>query len=319
MISQTDSVRQFYREFPYPSYGEQLKRRSIDIYRRYCEKPGRYLEAGCGTGHVLIGTATSLKHLDYWAIDISETSLEVARKVAADHDIQVNFRVHNLMEPLPHDFQFDYINCVGVIHHLESPEVGLRNLANHLDENGYLFLHAYGEEYHRRRFQIKEMLDIMQEGENDYETRFELFQAYVGHHRRLVRGGLLKRLYRLSARDFILPLIKMWQRRSNAHDEGSVHVWRDELENPVFSERWMDQFAHPHERTYNLREFCDLMESAGLEPVEMFSLGRYRPEHLPNSWKTQFERLSKASQYRVMELLNPSPTSPFGVARKKSC
>ena len=60
-----------------------------------------------------------------------------------------------------------------------------------------------------------------------------------------------------------------------------------------------------------------LVLPAGLEPLDMVSLGRHRPEHLPPAWQPGFERLGAAERYRVMELLNPAPTSPTVVARKK--
>ncbi len=317
MVSTTESVRHFYRSHPYPSYGERIKRRHIEWYRKYCATPGRYLEAGCGTGHIMMGIATSLPQHRYWAIDISDNSIEVARRLAQEHGVEVDFRLHSLMQPLPFDFEFDYINCVGVIHHVESPETGLRNLADRLSDDGFLFVHAYGEDYHYRRLQICEMLDLMQAGETDFEARFELFQSYCEHYRQLTRGGWLKRLYRTSLRDLLLPLVQLLNSRLRPGQADPVHTWYDELDQPSYSNRWLDQFANPNDRTYNLREFCELIESAGLEPVEMISVGRFRPEHLPPAWKSRFDRLSRNRQYRLMELLNPAPTSPTAVTRKR--
>lgn len=317
MTSVTDRVRAFYRANPYPSYGEAIKQRHIAWYKKHCARPGRYLEAGCGTGHVMTGIAVNLPQHDYHAIDLSDASIAVAREVTQANGVEVQFQQHNLMEPLPFDFCFDYINCIGVIHHCESPERGLRHLSDKLCEDGVLFLHAYGEDYHRRRFQIVEMLDILQGDKQDTEERFALFEDYCAHHRRLERGGILKRLYRLSARDLLLPLIKaLGARRRQGHAD-DVHTWYDELEQPALTSRWLDQFANPNDRAYNLRDFCALLDSAGLEPIDMISVGRDRPEHVPPTWRAAVERLSGVERYRIMELLNPSPTSPTVVARKK--
>jgi len=312
----TARVREFYRAHPYPAYGEALKRRHLEWYRKYCAKPGRYLEAGCGTGHIMLGIATSLPQHRYWAIDLSDKSIAIARRLAEDHGVAVEFRQHDMMQPLPFDFDFDYINCVGVIHHLAVPDIGLRNLAARLADDGLLFLHAYGEDYHRRRLQIVEMLDIMQGGKGEPEARFALFRDYCRHHGRLTRGGLLKRLYRTSLRDLLLPLVQAWQRRRRRGEADDVHTWHDEMEAPSLTSRWLDQFANPNDRTYNLTEICALLASAGLEPLDMVSLGRFRREHLPESWGPRFEQLSKVEQYRLMELLSPAPTSPTVIARK---
>jgi hypothetical protein len=37
---------------------------------------------------------------------------------------------------------------------------------------------------------------------------------------------------------------------------------------------WIDQFAHPYEKTYDIWETKDLLEAANLEVVEMLYLGR---------------------------------------------
>lgn len=316
--SKTDLVREFYTRHPYPSYAATLKTKAATFYRKYCEMPGRFLEAGCGTGHVLTGTATSLPHLEYWAIDLSRESLRIAETLAHQHGARIRFQAHNLMEPLPFDVTFRYISCLGVLHHLEEPERGLRHLAERLEPDGFFFLHVYGEDYHRRRFQIEEMLDLVSLGEADPKARFGLFQDYAEHERRQRRGSLLRRLYRLSARDLVRGARRIaHRRRASEADEWALHSWQEELETPVYSERWLDQFFHPNERTYNLRELCEFLDSAELEAVEMFSLGKFRPEHLPKEWRPRFERLDPVSRYRLMELLNPSPTSPFVAARKK--
>jgi hypothetical protein len=49
----------------------------------------------------------------------------------------------------------------------------------------------------------------------------------------------------------------------------------------------------------------------------MFAPGKSRPGHLPPQWQSRFERLNAISRYRLMKLLNPTPTSPFVAARKK--
>jgi SAM-dependent methyltransferase len=317
MSAITDRVRAFYRQHPYPSYGTTLKTKAAASYARYCEKPGRFLEAGCGTGHVLVGTATALPHLEYWAIDLSEASVAVAERLAREHGANIRFTLHDMMQPLPFDFKFDYISCLGVLHHTDSPDAALRNLASALADDGVLFIHVYGEDYHRRRLQIKELLDLVSTGDGDIKARFRLFTDYAAHARRLREGGLLRRLYRMSLRDVALAVRSRLSRlRSSEGDEWSLHAWASELDYPELTERWIDQFAHPNERTYNLTELHAWLRGAGLEPVEYFALGKERFDHLPPQWRERYETLDNAARARVMELLNPAPTSPFVAVRK---
>ncbi len=61
----SEEVQQFYSENPYPHYGTAAKTKAARSYMKYCEKPGKYLEAGCGTGHVVTGSAVMMPHLDF--------------------------------------------------------------------------------------------------------------------------------------------------------------------------------------------------------------------------------------------------------------
>jgi len=88
----SDEVKQFYRSNPYPSYGNAVKTKPGNVYAKYCTNPGKYLEAGCGTGHVVAGSALILPNLDFYAIDFSDESMEVAKKVADAHNVKINFQ-----------------------------------------------------------------------------------------------------------------------------------------------------------------------------------------------------------------------------------
>lgn len=311
----SDAVKQFYTDNPYPAYGTAIKTKAANSYVKYCVRPGKYLEAGCGTGHVVAGSAVMMPHLEYYAVDFSDASLQVARKVAEVNNVTIQFQYANLMEPLPFDFKFDYISCLGVLHHLENPDQGLANLSDQLAVGGFIFIHVYGEDYHRRRYQINEMLDLMTDDNSSNEERFRLFNAYNRHEKAVKRGSLLRRIVRLSMRDVILGVRGKLVRR-NLDDSESLQAWNGIWDDPNISERWLDQFAHPNERSYNLTELNEFLEGAGLELVEAFSLGRQDSRLVPPEWAERFGELDLGRQSRLMELLNPRPTSPFVAARK---
>jgi SAM-dependent methyltransferase len=311
----SDLVKRFYTNNPYPAYGTAAKTKAAKAYEKYCAKPGRYLEAGCGTGHVVTGSAVMMPHLDFYAVDFSDASLEIAEDVAKANNVKIQFQNANLMVPLPFDFKFDYISCLGVLHHLENPDLGLENLANQLEVGGLIFIHVYGEDYHKRRYQINEMLDLMTDNQGSNEDRFRLFKTFDKHEKSLKRGSLARRLARLSLRDVILGLRNKLVRR-NLEDGEELQAWNASWDDPNISERWLDQFAHPNERSYNLTEMVEFLHGAGLELVEAFSLGRHDSRLLPPEWSAKFDSLDLDRQSRLMELLNPRPTSPFIAARK---
>ena len=132
----SDEVKQFYRKNPYPAYGDAAKTKLANTCAKFVTKPGKYLEAGCGTGHTVAGSALTFPDLEFYAVDFSDASLQIAAEVAHANEVDINFQFANLMEPLPFDFEFEYISCQGVLHHLEDPAVGLANLADRLAVGG---------------------------------------------------------------------------------------------------------------------------------------------------------------------------------------
>lgn len=319
MKTKTDLVKDFYSKYSYPNYGEQVKTAVADTYKNYCVQQGKWLEAGCGTGHSITGTALSLPHLEFYGIDLSGPSLDIAREVTKANKVKVNLQLHNLMTPLTFDFKFKYISCSGVIHHVETPKIALRNLVDKLQDDGFIFIHAYGEDYHRRRFQIIEMLDLISSSTEDMEKRFNYFNSYVQHVRKSERKGVLHSIYRMSIRSVFINLLDWWRYQKTRYmsEKRTVHTWHAEMHNPLFTPRWTDQFANPSDRSYNLIQFNELFEESGLEVVEYLSLGKFRSEHLPANWENSYEKLDIKDQARLMELLNPNPTSPSVVLRKK--
>ena len=171
----TPVVSDFYDRFPYP--GDPLQdgpppgynwRWCVDAAYAACTgalppeppagQPLRILDAGCGTGV----STDYLAHLnpgaEILAVDISSGTLEVARerlrRSGAHEQAQVRIENLSLLE-LEGEGPFDYINSVGVLHHLREPEAGLRALAKLLKPGAllHLFLYADGGRWEIHRTQ----------------------------------------------------------------------------------------------------------------------------------------------------------------------
>ena len=170
MDETTRRVEEMYAAFPYPSPkcgGQNLKelRNLLTIFaaeNRYDFNRKRVLDAGTGTGHRLIEAARALPDTQFIAVDISETPLEIARRAAADEGItNIEFRRCNLMEDVTRLGSFDFVLCMGVLHHLSDPAEGLRNLARNLAPDGLLFLYIYGAHGGRERMRRKQIVSIL--------------------------------------------------------------------------------------------------------------------------------------------------------------
>jgi SAM-dependent methyltransferase len=150
------SVRDFYERLPYPrpvdrlvgqrdGYANQVRR--AWFHRMW---PGRPLEvnqkiliAGCGTAQ---GARYALRHPEshVTAIDISETSLRHTLQLQRTYRLD-NLDVHRLaLEDVKQlGCAFDAIVCTGVLHHLASPDIGLRALRDVLEPGGAIHLMVY--------------------------------------------------------------------------------------------------------------------------------------------------------------------------------
>jgi len=170
----TPAVSAFYDRFPYP--GDPLQDGPPPGYNwRWCvdsawafvhgalPSPGQrhwhILDAGCGTGV----SSDYLCHLNpgssVLAVDISAGALAVARErcrrsSAVSHVRSLRIEQRSLLD-LENEGPFDYINSVGVLHHLRQPEAGLKALAERLRPGGvlHLFLYADGGRWEIQRTQ----------------------------------------------------------------------------------------------------------------------------------------------------------------------
>jgi SAM-dependent methyltransferase len=158
-----DKVRAQYETYPDPARDpkDEAKRLiagspshllEIDHYlyagARDWSRPFRALVAGGGTGD---GTIMLAQHLadrgcpaEIHYLDLSEASRRIAEARAAQRKLtRIAFHTGSLLDAAALG-PFDYIDCCGVLHHLEDPDAGLRALVAALAPEGGLGLMLYG-------------------------------------------------------------------------------------------------------------------------------------------------------------------------------
>lgn len=108
-------------------------------------KPVKLLCAGCGTGEEAIALAIIFPHTQIKAIDISKSSLEIAKFNAKKAKIKnVTFQELSIIEGLPKlKQQYDFIYSAGVIHHLSNPYQGFQILRSKLKPKGKMVIMLY--------------------------------------------------------------------------------------------------------------------------------------------------------------------------------
>lgn len=251
----TPVVSAFYDRFPYP--GDPLQdgpppgynwRWCVDSARAFAAgvlppaigaqpRPWRILDAGCGTGV----STDYLCHLNpgasVLAVDISAGALEVARERtrrsgAATQVQELRIEQRSLLD-LAGEGPFDYINSVGVLHHLREPELGLRALAALLRPGGLLHLFLYAD---GGRWEI-------------HRTQRSLTRLGVDSGPEAIRMG--RELFS------VLPA----SNRLRRHHE---QRWALDTQADV---NFADMYLHPQETSYNVQTLMAFVAQAELEFV----------------------------------------------------
>lgn len=161
--SSSTPIRHQYEQNPYPKW-QYLPARTPNDYARalqqqlmarpalsewdlkFLNKPKlKMLVAGCGTGRHALHLAQNFEQLDITAIDVSRTSLCYAHLKARQLNAEgIRFYQGDILT-LPTDWQFDLIECSGVLHHMANPLLGLKRLREMLCPGGLIKLGLYSQ------------------------------------------------------------------------------------------------------------------------------------------------------------------------------
>jgi len=183
-------VREHYEALPYPPRDPaeektRLVRTWLDdlaMINHYCfagkqsfRDHFRVLVAGGGTGDSTIFLAEQLRrtNAEIVHLDISRQAIEVARARAKVRELVNIAWVNESLLSLPGLGlgEFDYINCLGVLHHLDDPDAGLRALRAVLKESGALGVMVYAQYGRTGVYQMQELLRKINERAPDRQAR----------------------------------------------------------------------------------------------------------------------------------------------------
>ncbi len=128
-----DRLRQ---QLPHARFRPTGRREAVDI-----------LVAGCGTGRHSSETARFYHGARVLAIDLSANSLAYAmRKSQELGQTNIEYAQADIVRLAALERRFDLIESVGVLHHLEDPETGWRNLVPLLRPGGLMLIGLYSEQ-----------------------------------------------------------------------------------------------------------------------------------------------------------------------------
>ena len=104
------------------------------------------LIAGCGTGQQSIQTAQRFPAARILAVDLSAASLAYAKRKTRELGVaNIEYAQADILRLGSIGKTFDFIECVGVLHHLEDPLAGWRVLRSLLRPGGVMHIGLYSE------------------------------------------------------------------------------------------------------------------------------------------------------------------------------
>lgn len=172
--------------------------------RRTFDGTFRVLDAGCGTGDATVFMAMQLRDTGarITSLDLSAASLEIARRRLEKRglDTMVDL-VRAPIEDAPSLGlgQFDFISTSGVLHHLPSPEAGLRALRDLLKPDGAIAAMVYAQYGREPVYLMQSLLRMVAPSEFGEQRRLRILKRALQSlppENRGVRGLLDTPLFR---------------------------------------------------------------------------------------------------------------------------
>jgi 2-polyprenyl-3-methyl-5-hydroxy-6-metoxy-1,4-benzoquinol methylase len=290
------NVRDQYEMYPYPVRNPEDEKVRIEncwhdfleVINFYCFKgkqnfsgPFRVLVAGGGTGDQTIFLAEQLRYnrrAEIVHLDFSAHSIAIAKRRAQVRKLtNITWLEKSLLDlPSLGVGQFDYINCVGVLHHLEDPPAGLRALDSVLKDDGAMMIMLYGKYGRTGVYQTQELVRRINRNEQSAQQKIENAKAVLSS---LPKTNWFKR-----GEDLI----------GDHKEYGDAGIY--------------DVFLHAQDRPFTIPEIYELVHGCGLQVIELIERGRaeYMVETYIRDPKLldMIGKLPKTEQQAIAELIS---------------
>ncbi len=295
-----ENVRNQYEDLPYPPRNPKNEKNTLletaldrlFLINQYCyngkrdfSKGFRILIAGGGTGDGTIflaeqlrGTPAQIVHLD-----LSKASIKVAKERAKIRKLtNITFKIGSLLDIANMGLdKFDYINCSGVLHHLENPDAGLKALKSVLKDDGCMGIMIYAQHGRMAVYQVQELMRLINKNQPDSTLRVE---------------NLKKTLPNLDVNHFL----NHWKRVNPINDGTGVYG----------SAGLYDLYLHEQDRAYTIKEIYEWAEDNNLHLPTTPGHGGKQFYYLPKSYikdpelLEEIEKLPLKDQHAIGELMN---------------
>ncbi len=237
----TQTVRALYEQFPYPAVADPDIRVGSHVrlllsygqLRRAARRPLHCLDAGCGRANGTLGAAITQPDVQFTAVDINRVALADAKAKADQLGLEnIRFQEVDLMTleglRVP-EGGFDVIISSGVLHHLASPDEGLRQIRRVLAPHGVLSLMVYGASGREPLYRMVRAVDVLVPRDHPVTERLTV----------------ARRLAELTTAE-------------------ALRVGPIELTETLHDNELVDRYLNVNETSYDVASLWDLLERHGL-------------------------------------------------------
>ena len=226
-------VRLQYEKNPYPRWVKTLKTTKAKSISEICDAANLHLNsesiknvitptiliAGCGTGQHSIVTASRFSDCQVTAVDLSLASLAYAKRKTAELGItNIKYLQADILKLNQLEQEFDIIESVGVLHHMNEPMSGWEVLTDLLKPGGLIKIGLYSELARHHIVEIRKEITLQKVGTSDVEIREfrrSLSQSNDKNHKMLTEWGdffslsmLRDLIFHVQEHRFTVPQIK---------------------------------------------------------------------------------------------------------------
>ena len=266
------SVREQYENYPYPTRSPADEKRNLYVsaaghignISHYCfsgnrdlRDGARCLVAGGGTGDAVMflgeqlhGTNTEIVY-----VDLSQASLNIARERAKARGLtNITWHQRSLLELQKMDIgKFDFIDCCGVLHHLEDPVKGLNVLKSVLSDDGAINIMVYGQYGRTAIYQMQELMRLVNHGEVNLQKCVDNTHLIIAD----------------------LPADN-WYKRDEAR-------WKSTI-NKLGDIEVYDLFLHSQDRAYTVPDIYEWLDTCGLNMVGFTGFTGQKLKYAPDTY-----------------------------------
>ena len=177
------------------------------------------LIAGCGTGQHSIETASHFSDCQVTAVDLSLASLAYAKRKTTELGItNIEYLQADILKLNNLEQEFDIIESVGVLHHMDEPMAGWRVLTDLLKPGGLIKIGLYSELARQQIVEVRKEITSRKVGTSESEIREfrrSLTESNDENHQQLTNWNdffsismLRDLIFHVQEHRFTLPQIK---------------------------------------------------------------------------------------------------------------